>query len=842
MAQDSDGIEESRNGSSSCKYILKVLSGTQSGVEVALTEGEYTIGSGQDDDLQFVDVCLKSGHARLQIEKDKILVAGGAGALFAQTGRTIEAGDDNWNELEPLEPVSIGSCLYAIGPVDANWAQVSEYLDRRHVSDTPQKKGATNSTGKTRRNRLQYSLVASAGLFVFLILNWLVIESFVSGDILMAETKTQDVAAVREALHRYPFGKAIEVREEVDGQIFATGYVETPAERRALQDVLNGLDRSVSVRIFVLESIRAQIVAAIESFDIDVEFVLSPKGEVTVDGTILADEKANRFLGYLREEMSGISSLETNIKTAATYFEDVKKLAKRSAIGDTVLMRLADERIEASGVLSTDRLDHWIGFLQAYARRYADFLPLTSYVQLVNEEGRIVEESSPTRVGSSDLPDETGTLDLDLEDIKSGAIKKEDVFINVNVPGGEGAGEANDSQTAAPPAQSMKEKGTGHTSKSNGGSKGVFASAIPATEDGLVKGLLALLWDPVSVAAQASAQAKDKLSLSGAGTRKTSDELEQSLAAQPGERAFVEAQDSVAEHVLQKKDKLPLSRAGTGKTSDELERSSLAAQPGEQASVEAQDAVAEHVLQKKDKLLVSHTGTRKTSDELEQSLAAQPEEKAFVEAQDAVAEKVLKKWDVRAVPSALSATDTQDRQIVTRRKYLPLIIRPQDDVGSCWTGSEVKIGDVGVILFWLDYLSMSTEASLFDLDQASQQLLLEAALNPGRLKSCAEMLAQSIDVPFDKMSHYLEETGRNPKFVRYLVRDFARPSLEIAGVMLQEKGRFIQMPDGRKLIEGSSADMTSRLISVGALGALLQSADSLSPIIYSDDLSWKVSD
>ena len=252
--------------------------------------------------------------------------------------------------------------------------------------------------------------------------------------------------------------------------------------------------------------------------------------------------------------------------------------------------------------------------------------------------------------------------------------------------------------------------------------------------------------------------------------------------------------------------------------------------------------MAEQVPRKKGKLTLSRAGTGETSDELEQSLAAQPEEKAFVEAQDAVAEKVLKKWDVRAVPSALSATDTQDRQIVTRKKYLPLIIRPQDDVGSCWTGSEVKIGDVGVILFWLDYLSMSTEASLFDLDQASQQLLLEAALNPGRLKSCAEMLAQSIDVPFDKMSHYLEETGRNPRFVRYLVRDFARPSLEIAGVMLQEKGRFIQMPDGRKLIEGSSADMTSRLISVGALGALLQSADSLSPIIYSDDLSWKVSD
>ncbi|KZM46163.1 EscD/YscD/HrpQ family type III secretion system periplasmic domain-containing protein [Labrenzia sp. OB1] len=800
MSRNSDGIDEDQIGSSSCEYILKALTGAQSGVEVALAEGEYTLGSGQDDDLQFVDVCLKSGHARILLEKDRILVAGGAGAIIGQTGRIIEAGDDNWHELEPLEPVSLGTCLFTIGPVDADWAQVSESLDRRHVSDA-NGRGATNTAGKAGRTRLKYGLLASAGLFVFLTFCWLVLEILVSGDILMAKTETYDLAAVREALDRFPFGKAIVLREEVDGTLFATGYVETPAERRALQDALRNLDRSVNARLFVFESIRTQIAETIESFDADVEFALSKKGGVTLDGTILADEKAERFSSYLREEISGISSIEDNINTASTYFNDVRKLAKRSSLGDTVLMRLAGERIEASGVLSTDKLDYWIGFLQVYAKRYADFLPLTSYVQLVNEDGQVILESSPTRVGPSELPDEAGTLDLDLEEIKSGVIEKEDVFISVTASGSAGAGDANATPNAAPLPELRDAEATGQSAKSEGAGKTIFATAISTAEGSLVQSLQTLLSEPESVLAAARGQA----SQSGAGAQESG----------PPDEKWQLPPDTLARD----EDVLFISQSDAPKASGELARS-IAAQPEEQARDKAQDAVGE----------------------LARSFAAQPEEQARDKAQDAVAEQVLKKWDIRAAPTALDTTETEGTKAVARTKYLPLVTRPQDGYGYCWNGSELKVGDVGTILFWLDYLSISTEASLIKFDPASQQLLLEAALNPRRLQSCAQMLAQGIEVPFDEMSLYLEETRKNPGFVRYLVRDFTPPSLKVVGVMLQEKTRFIQIPDGRKLLEGSSPDLTSKLISVGALGALVQGTDSLSPIIYSDDLAWKVSE
>jgi Inner membrane component of T3SS, cytoplasmic domain len=66
--------------------ILKILSGLQAGVEVALQDGDYRIGSGPDDDIHIIDVTLKAGHIRLRISGRKIEIAGGTGVVSAKSG------------------------------------------------------------------------------------------------------------------------------------------------------------------------------------------------------------------------------------------------------------------------------------------------------------------------------------------------------------------------------------------------------------------------------------------------------------------------------------------------------------------------------------------------------------------------------------------------------------------------------------------------------------------------------------------------------------------------------------------------------------------------------------
>src|SRR5262249_61725951 len=74
------------------RVILKILSGVQAGVEVSLALGDYTIGSGAEDDIQFIDVSLMPGQAKLRVAAGKIEIAGGSGAGTIGEGLRIEAG------------------------------------------------------------------------------------------------------------------------------------------------------------------------------------------------------------------------------------------------------------------------------------------------------------------------------------------------------------------------------------------------------------------------------------------------------------------------------------------------------------------------------------------------------------------------------------------------------------------------------------------------------------------------------------------------------------------------------------------------------------------------------
>lgn len=750
------------------QLILKALTGMQSGVEVSLADGEYTLGSGQDDDLQFVDVSLKSGHARIRVEGNTIQVAGGAGTVVNEAGMVINAGDDAWRELAPLEIITIGANRFAIGPTDGNWAELSAALDTNRVaSGNPAR---SERLGRLGGGRMKYGLAVGGALAGLLAVLWLSVSLFEGDRNLAMSAEPQDLASVREVFDRFPFGKSIDLRQEVDGTIYATGYVDEPVERRALNNAVVESGIPVNLRLSVLSSIRTQIAAAIKSFGVDVTFTLSQKGVASFEGEILDDELAERFFTYINTEVTGLLSVVSNVGTANSYFAEVKDLSELSGINDTVILQLQNRRIEASGVVVTDKLDAWVGFIQSYALRYADHIPLTSYVQLVNEQGQVIRESSPTRLGSASLPGESGLTVLDLDRLKQGSIGASDIFLDVAAGNprdkAEGQDEAATQAAAAAPARTTPDSAPaapGSTQPPAGGAgidgaAGVAPAEPPVARIDLSEGARELLLAPSK---QVASSADAGSVASGADS------------ANPG----------------------------------------TAGQAGSEGSIAAAGA-------------------------LEDDSATNAAPQAEAVPQDDVAGEVLRKWDDKAD----GAGTTLAADAPARQRYLPLVLNPAANSERCWEASRLRLSDIPTVLFWLDYLSLSRTVSLVSFSQDNQYLLLESALNPGRTRACALKFAQQQGVHFDKMSLYLDEAEQNPFFIRYLVRDFAAPSMDVAGVMLLERVRFIQMRDGSKVNEGSSPTVDSKVVSIGDLGSLLQQNNTVTPVIYTGGLTWKTSD
>lgn len=353
--------------------ILKILVGMQAGVEVALVPGEYVLGTGPEDDIQLIDVSIRPGHARLRVSGGKIALAGAAGALRTAAGLQIESGS-GFQEIEPLDVVTAGTTRFALGHPTSQWATVLE----DDAAPTAGRPAAPLSGGRLRA--LAMPLAALALLVGFAL--WLLMGGGLTRIAGTADAGRDDLVLTRAALDQFPFGRAIAARQEVDGAVYVSGYVDTPVERRALVGAVEKTGIPARIRLWVLQTIRAEIESLIAAQKLPVGFQLSEDGTLVLDGLILNEGRAARFVDLVKDRVVGLAAVQSRIRTAQSLLGEVERLAQAAQIQPYVLLRVVDDLIEATGAIPAEKVDAFVGFLQSYARRFAREIPLRSFVQL----------------------------------------------------------------------------------------------------------------------------------------------------------------------------------------------------------------------------------------------------------------------------------------------------------------------------------------------------------------------------------------------------------------------------------------------------------------------------
>src|SRR5690606_17981265 len=112
-------------------------------------------------------------------------------------------------------------------------------------------------------------------------------------------------------------------------------------------------------------------------------------------GVILDPDRASRLVATIEEQIPGLASVESRIRTTTTLLADVEALADRAQIKPLVLLRIDGQLLEATGALPTEKIDAWAGFLQAYATQFAPVIALRSFVQLQSPGITVVNAGQP---------------------------------------------------------------------------------------------------------------------------------------------------------------------------------------------------------------------------------------------------------------------------------------------------------------------------------------------------------------------------------------------------------------------------------------------------------------
>jgi type III secretion system YscD/HrpQ family protein len=713
------------------RIILKVLNGLQSGAEVSLAPGEYTLGSGPDDDIQLIDISLKPTHARLKVGGGKIQISAGAGGLRSAQGLQLAAESKSWQEVEPLDVITAGTIRFALGPPTAQWTTIADAESGDKAAAEPAKVPKTMPERTLEFFRSKRALqLAGPSIAVLLLAGWGAFH-LATGGVMPQQLRTgqhlSDLDATRAAVARFPFARNVEVTQEVDGTVFATGFVETLTERRAIIQAIESTEVPVRLRLQVRETLRNELNGLIKAEAVEVTYTLSDRGELVIEGRILDDAKAERFLTQVRESLTGLRSIDSRIRTAKQLLDGIQKLAKSSGIHETTSFMLSGPVIEATGAIPPDKVDAWVGFLQAYSRRFASDIQLRSMVQLVDERGQLVVDANAGTPDAAILVGNAGGKGnvLDVDRLRQGAFDLGDVLV------GAPKKQVQAAQPAKPPSPPPKPV---------------------AAPDPIARGH-GLTFDEVV------ALAKYKRSLP---RRQPPDSL-----------------SGTAEALILK--------WGKGELGDHPDAQKL-------------NAVLGGLAEKWSNVVDEQRG-RTGSDE----------------------------------------SDATRQRMLMQTKLVPLLNGEASDPSTpdraCWPGAHIDTDRLPTALFWLDLLSNSDLFSLATFKKSDQSLILETALNPGAIKTCAKRIELATGVTLAALSLYLQEVEKNPEFIRFILRDHNPFPLEISGARVSGD-RFVQTRTGQKLREGAAPTGATRLSHIGELGVAIQNETGFAVIIYGPRLAW----
>ncbi|MDX8355124.1 FHA domain-containing protein [Cognatiyoonia sp. IB215182] len=756
-------------------YVLKVLTGAQAGAEVSIAEAEYVLGSGPDDDLNFVDLSLKPGHARLQLENGLIKIAGGAGTVKTRSGKNILAGDETWQEIDALDIITIGTTSFAIGLPSADWSSIENLGP---AQDSTKASNPPPIVTQPRWGLKQYATAFAIIGAVVLAAMWVANQPAGAGGTVQVVDDRPDLEIVNAAFSQFPFAANIAVSQEVDGVIEANGYVDTPAERRALRNAIDETGIPVRFRIWSRAIIENEVQAIVENQQIPVQFSVGSDGVLTLRGDVLDQTRVDRLVATLSESVAGVAEMDVQVQTANTYLTQIRALLGRSELQDTVIIRLDGTLIEANGIVVADKVDNWVGFIQSYARRYADRIALRSFVQLVDENGEVLANPVSAQPG---LPVIIGSV----EALQQGPLAG---------PAFSPLFQELEANTSSLPSNALLNNALNNRSNTaparEGGDSDTTDGAIGQANDvGLILDLNRL--KEGSFGAQDVFEGFNETALASANT---AEEVVSNVAATASDAAnapeALTVQNAVILPQFLNHASRPESIRGT------------------------------RVLYNMTKAVLSE----------ETGVAAPPNyitELAQLGNVDATLAQMTYLWE-----PFLGSQDAQDA-------YLQMLVTPATDFTECWDNSITTVGNLPISLFWLDYLSVTDDVDISAIHIDAQVLLLEAALNPTRLTACAARLSERHNINLAALSLYLQEISLNPEFIRYMVRRVEAYPLALSGVNLGFQNRYVQLANGNRLNEGEAPVPSSLLLNVGELGVLVKERDQLSVTIYDSSLHWK---
>lgn len=361
-------------------FLLKVLSGSNSGAIVRLKVGEVTLGRSMSSDIILHDESIADIHLQLKVSEDSIIMT----ILTHPVSVDHEQVEADEMVLKPFQVVTLGNVEFFIADLRKDKRKAGDNAAKDEQTEPPvvgasitgQSK-ASGASGVATGNPSHVKKKGGGKMYLLLGLGALLIANFLyflPNLVGFAETMGfKESPQVRaESILSGLDAENLTVERNAEGTATVSGYVDTLAEKHAVMTQMSLAGDRINYRIWANEELvtsAQQVAHALGQTEIS--FKGLGKGNLSALGYVSSGDDWNQIKANIMEDVSGIQAIEDDaMQTLAKRKQALEQFIDKKGLSSRIRVTIAEKRIKVDGELTQNELSRWGSLYQEFLELY----------------------------------------------------------------------------------------------------------------------------------------------------------------------------------------------------------------------------------------------------------------------------------------------------------------------------------------------------------------------------------------------------------------------------------------------------------------------------------------
>lgn len=408
--------------------VLHVLTGSQSGAEVALQEAPYTVGTAEDCDVVLSGADVAENHFTLTVGASGVLIEAQAARIWMADG-ILEPGDRS--EIDDAQALTLGGATsIAIGPKGTDWGSLpvpeahepevspSSDLDEEAEGDEPDApdENAEASTAEaigaegpsedglvpgerpapatTGPGRQRLGLIAACVVLLLVITGTAALLTFQTGGATNAQadpTQSIDdmIAAAKARVKALSLEEVHVEAEEGLNKIALTGYVADGGQLSALQASMaeGGIEFVDRVRAVseMVDSVRMTLSGfgwPVSGYAEHLKVGYVGAGTLYVDGYIGSNVDRTRLHRAITTDVPAVAEVDFRRASLAAWADILRNGIADAGLSRWITVAPSGNRLRVSGELTHSEAETWRVAAEAFTKKSGGYPELEIDVRL----------------------------------------------------------------------------------------------------------------------------------------------------------------------------------------------------------------------------------------------------------------------------------------------------------------------------------------------------------------------------------------------------------------------------------------------------------------------------